>query len=354
MSQTKKYFFFVATLGLLPIISLAQTAPLMPYPPSVAAAPSCPDFKINMRMGPSSDPMMQLQIINLQLALSREGLVINQQELGTFGNSTQAAVKAFQEKYSDDILAPFGITQGTGYVGAVTRLKLQALYGCRVSVSTPPPALPSNVSLAVTNLTLDNNGVSATFCNLGKDDLPTAPFRIRLNGINRDFEAVGAQKAGACTSDTWLYSTWGLSYDPGSTITAVGLIDPNGVYKTSKIQYPLGTTNTISVPALPGAHLSVRSILLKTTGLQATFCNLGTVDVTSFPVHVTVNSSSKDFDIPQLYTHGKCQPMTWTYDNWGLTYATGTVYNATVVVNPKYLFQETNEFDNVASVVGTP
>jgi len=342
----KKYLvgIVVVAMGVLPVMSLAQTAPLQ-------SAPSCTDFTMNLRGGPSTDPATQVAILNLQSALLKEGFTITPTELGTFGQSTKAAVKAFQEKYSDDVLAPFGMTKGTGYFGTITRLKMQALYGCRSAVAAVPAG--TNVSIQVSNLSLDSSGVSATVCNTGKNNLPTVPFRIRLNGINRDFEAVGAQQAGACVSDTWKYETWGLFYDPSSTFTAISLIDPNGVYKTDKLQYPVTASTTIAVPSVPGYHLSVRSMLLKSTGLQATFCNLGTLDVTSFPVNIMVNGITKSFDVPEVYKAGKCQPKQWTYDNWGITYTPGMTFNATITVDPANTYKETNEFDNVATALGT-
>src|ERR1700690_2788285 len=208
-------------LAFIPALSSAQTAPLSP-------PPTCVDVSMNLHMAPATSPQTQLQVVYLQTDLVHEGYTINPNELGTFGPSTEAAVNAFQEKYASDVLAPFGLTQATGYVGPVTRLKLEALYGCRVQAATVPPG--TNVSFAVTNLTLDSNGVNATVCNDGTTTLPTVPFRIRLNGINRDFEAVGSHAPGACTSDTWQYATWGLSYSPNTTFTVVTLLDPNGVY----------------------------------------------------------------------------------------------------------------------------
>ncbi len=343
----KKYLIRVSavTLAALPMLSFAQTAPLQPLS-------ACTDFKINLRINSSNDPAVQVAVLNLQSALIKEGFNISQGELGQFKADTKAAVKAFQEKYAEDVLAPFGLKKGTGFFGTVTRLKMQALYGCRAAQSVALPA-GSNVSIQVANLSLDQDGVSATICNNGKNDLPTVPFRIRLNGINRDFEALGAQKAGMCVSDTWKYETWGLSYDPGSTFTAISLIDPNGVYKTNKLQYPLNASTTVSVPSVSGYHLSVRSMLLKSTGLQATFCNLGTQDLTSFPVNITVNGVTKTFDIPEVYKAGKCQPKQWTYDNWNITYTPGMTFNATISVDPNNTYKETNEFDNVATAVGT-
>lgn len=343
---------FLGLVSLLsaPLLSLAQVSTLNPNGPASAGSPlTCYDFPKNLSVGTSG-----AEVALLQYFLQKEGFGIDDSEMGTFDETTFGAVKAFQEKYSNDILVPAGLNNGNGFFGKLTRAKLNTLYGCTAFKQLVVSPNNPNPSFAITNIAMDQTGIAATFCNKSKFPVPTFPARIRLNGINRDFEIDGAHNAGACVAYQFPYSTWGLYFDPGTQFTAVGIIDPYGEYKKSYNSVPLSASSTLTVPAIPGIHLSVRSVLLKNSGVQATFCNLGTVDVTSYPVNVTVNGTMKSFDIPGAYKHGSCQSMTWTYDNWGATYTPGTTYAVSVVVDPNYTYKDQNEFDNVATVIGTP
>lgn len=69
------------------------------------------------------------QVSLLQTWLSRDSLVYPEGIVsGFFGALTQKAVIRFQEKYQQEILAPWGLAFGNGFVGEKTKAKLNALY----------------------------------------------------------------------------------------------------------------------------------------------------------------------------------------------------------------------------------
>jgi len=77
----------------------------------------------NMRQGRGNDP---LDVVKLQNFLNGEvdaGLPTT----GYFGPLTTAAVKKFQAKYADEVLAPWNLTQPTGLVYSTTRAKINEL-----------------------------------------------------------------------------------------------------------------------------------------------------------------------------------------------------------------------------------
>lgn len=85
----------------------------------------CHDFKINLKLGDVNE-----EVENLQIALTKEGVYQGPID-GCFGMDVLKAVIVFQEKYTEGVLAYWGFTKGTGFVGITTRNKLNQLYGCQ-------------------------------------------------------------------------------------------------------------------------------------------------------------------------------------------------------------------------------
>ncbi len=89
------------------------------------AIPPRPEITIDLRYGDHGD-----EVRLLQKWLAQDPNIYPEGKIsGWFGPLTQKAVISFQNKYGEEILAPQGINTGTGVVDALTRKKLNELYG---------------------------------------------------------------------------------------------------------------------------------------------------------------------------------------------------------------------------------
>lgn len=88
---------------------------------------TCQGFENNLFYGLRNDD----RVYCLQQFLKSQGLEIYPEGLvtGNFLSLTKTAVIRFQEKYADEILAPLGLEGGTGFVGLMTRTKINQLLG---------------------------------------------------------------------------------------------------------------------------------------------------------------------------------------------------------------------------------
>ncbi len=108
--------------------------------PVVAEAYS---FTYSLRSGDRSSAVLELQkLLNKDQAtrIAASGAGSSGQETDYFGALTRLAVIRFQEKYAAEILYPFGLSVGTGFVGQKTLQKLNVLAIAANPASTPAPS----------------------------------------------------------------------------------------------------------------------------------------------------------------------------------------------------------------------
>ncbi len=114
-----------------------QIIPTTTIPISTSTVPStstCPKFERNLRYGMSGEDVKCLQEI-----LFKEGVYPEGKITGYFGPLTKKAVIKFQEKYKEEILSPWGLEKGTGFVGETTRAKLNAILGLTSTIISTSP-----------------------------------------------------------------------------------------------------------------------------------------------------------------------------------------------------------------------
>ncbi len=103
-----------------------QTKPLTQSQVPLVTLPSNYSFNTNLSYNQTN-----LSVGYLQIFLKFQGKDVYPEGLisGWFGPLTRQAVIRFQEKYSQDILAPWGLTKGTGFVGKTTQAKIKEILG---------------------------------------------------------------------------------------------------------------------------------------------------------------------------------------------------------------------------------
>ena len=238
-------------------------------------------FTRNLKQGDTGADVMELQkFLNRDAAtqVSASGVGSAGSESSYFGPATKAAVIKFQNKYAASVLAPAGLSAGTGFFGALSRAKANEMNAGSTSTPTNPnPTYPTGSTL---NVTLASNSPAATALVDGQAIAHLASFTFT------NTSAVEAKVTNLVLNRT------GVSAD--STLTNVYLFD-GAVRLTDAATVSQGkiTLNNagglFTVPAGSSKTVSVRSDIAESTSGQLVGVALVSVESTAtvsgmFPV----------------------------------------------------------------------
>lgn len=164
---------------------------------TIEGVPADFTFETNLKQTSTGDDVKYLQIVlnsdsDTQLAESGVGSAGN--ETSYFGPLTKAAVIAFQELYTEDCLASWGLTEGTGFVGSTTRAKLNSLLAAaeeeEEEEEEEPPAGVLTVALsaatpAASILPDESMAVFAkfSFANGEEEDITINSLKLKRTGV---------------------------------------------------------------------------------------------------------------------------------------------------------------------------
>lgn len=98
--------------------------------------------------------------------ISLSGVGSPGRESDYFGVKTQQAVQRFQEKYRAEILAPNGLSRGTGFVGTST-LKLLSRLQKNTTASTPPPVSTPTTATSTPSSSVTVQETASRYTNTG-------------------------------------------------------------------------------------------------------------------------------------------------------------------------------------------
>jgi len=212
------------------------------------AACSGVTFSRNLALGSSGADVKCLQALLNQDAATQiavTGAGSPGSETTYFGNLTRAAVIKFQVKYAADCLTPLGLTQGTGFVGAMTRAKLNAMLagtttGGTTGGTTTPVSSPT-ASLSSTTPGASTVPAEASKVALLSVNLQAASTALNITGLT--FKRAGV---GATTDWAALYL-----YVDGVRVTTYGRtisVDDNTVeFAALNISIPAGQTKVVTL-----------------------------------------------------------------------------------------------------------
>ncbi|MFZ2390802.1 MAG: peptidoglycan-binding domain-containing protein [Minisyncoccales bacterium] len=241
---------------------------------TITGIPAGFTFTTNLAQGSTGNDVKYLQILlnsDTATSVGNKG-----SETTYFGSMTKAAVVKFQNKYTSEVLAPYGLAAGTGFFGTASRAKANALIAAGVGTgtgtgTTTPVTGGFTVSLAsdspVSGTVIVGQGIAdlahINLSNGTSSEVKITTLKLRRLGVSAD----------ATLSKIYLYD--GNTRLSDEAVVSSGVITWNN--STGVITIPANTVKTIAVKSDIAALVSGSAPTGQTVGVGIT----SAADITS-------------------------------------------------------------------------
>lgn len=283
---------------------LAQINSLNAQVAAAGGSGSCAyTFATNLKMGQSGTDVMNLQkVLNMSAdtQVSASGAGSPGSESAYFGSLTKAAVVKFQNKYASEVLAPVGLTSGTGFVGASTRAKLNAM--CSVVTTPTTPTTPTVGGLTVSVASQPANSLAVASATR----VPFTKFVVTAGASDVTITGVNVERTGLATD---------------SNFSGVVLLDEDGTQ--IGIAKTLGSNHQATV----GDTFTVKAGTSKTLTIAGNMAAAGTVSAGSV-ASLTVTGINTTSTVSGSF------PITGALHTINATLTIGTVTTGTSSFDP--------------------
>ena len=285
-------------------------------------------FTRNLKQGDTGADVKALQqALNKDAAtrIAASGAGSPGNETSSFGPATKAAVVKFQNKYASEVLTPFGLKAGTGFVGSGTRSKLNAMGG---GVTTPATVTPPSNTPTPAVVVPSGKGLTVTAASMqpGAQLAPLKAARIPFTKV-----VFTASPDGDVTVNSLVAERVGQSVD--ASLDSVVLLDEQGMQvglsKTLNSQHQTtlstsfvvkaGQSRTMTLAAnRPSSGTAAHAGMV--VGLSLVQVNTSATVNGSFPITGTVQTINEGLTIGSATVNrGSLDPGTSVTKEVGIT-----------------------------------